>query len=117
MAALAGTAPAALAEKGGEERAYAVTAYLRANPGAVVTADGSGSLDTVRDKLAQSLAAYAAGDSDAAEELALSAYLDGFEPVEAVLATRDGDLMLEVEQALSGFRAAVSAGQIGRENV
>ena len=111
MAALTAITPAALADEIGEERAYAVIAYLRANPGAVVGDGGSGSLDMVRDKLAQSLAAYAAGDSDAAEEFALSAYLDGFEPVEAVLATRDGDLMVEVEQALSGFRAAISAGR------
>ena len=40
-----------------------------------------------------------------ANELALSAYLDGFEPVEAVLATRDGALMRRVEQAMAGFRA------------
>lgn len=111
MAALTAITPAALADKVGEEQAYAVIAYLRANPGAVVATGGSGSLDMVRDKLAQSLAAYAAGDRKAAVELALSAYLDGFEPVEAVLATRDGKLMLEVEQALSGYRAAVSAGR------
>ena len=40
-----------------------------------------------------------------------SAYLDGFEPVEAVLATRDGALMAEVEQAMAGFRTAIAKGE------
>jgi high-affinity iron transporter len=41
----------------------------------------------------------------------LSAYLDGFEPVEAVLQTRDGGLMLQVEQAMAGFRQAILRGE------
>jgi high-affinity iron transporter len=116
MAALAALTPSALAREIGEEKAAAVIAYLRANPGALAsaTADG-GSLALVRDKLRQSLAAYAVGDRRAAEELALSAYLDGFEPVEAVLATRDGGLMTRTEQALGNFRAAIAAGRPAAE--
>ena len=59
----------------------------------------------------ESLAAYAAGDRRGAEKLALSAYLDGFEPVEGVLATRDGDLMTKVERAMAGFRVGISRGE------
>ena len=111
MAALAAVTPAALAGEIGAEKAYPVIAYLRANPGAVAgdTSQG-GRLDVAREKLRQSLAAYEAGDRSSAEQLALSAYLDGFEPVEAVLATRDGDLMTRVERAMSEFRAAISSG-------
>ena len=111
LAALTAITPAALAEQIGEDRAYAVTAYLRANPGAVAAEASPGSLEMVRDTLRRSLAAYQAGDRGAANELALSAYLDGFEPVEAVLATRDGDLMVRVERALSEYRAAIAAGR------
>ena len=52
-----------------------------------------------------------AGDRDAApSELALAAYLDGFEPVEALLAARDGGLVAEVERAMGGLRAAIGRG-------
>ena len=111
MAALAAITPAALAAKIGPAKAEAVIAYLRSNPGAVAAAAGSGTLGLVRDRLGQSIAAAARGDRAQAEELALSAYLDGFEPVEAVLATRDGDLMGRVEKALGDFRAAIGRGE------
>ena len=111
MAALAAVTPAALARQIDPQKADPVIAYLRANPGAVAgDASQGGRLDVARDKLRQSLAAYEAGDRSSAEQLALSAYLDGFEPVEAVLATRDGDLMTRVERAMSEFRAAISSG-------
>ncbi|WP_431470163.1 FTR1 family protein [Sphingosinithalassobacter sp. LHW66-3] len=110
LEALVALTPAALAQQIGEDRAFAVMAYLRANPQIVATAEGSGSLDFVRQKLRESLAAYERGDRAQANEFALSAYLDGFEPLEAVLSTRDGDLMLQVEQALSGFRASINSG-------
>ena len=111
MAALAAVTPAALAREIGEENAFPVIAYLRANPGAVAgDTSQSGRLDTARQKLRQSLAAYEAGDRRGAEQLALSAYLDGFEPVEAVLATRDSGLMARVERAMSEFRAAIASG-------
>jgi high-affinity iron transporter len=109
MAALVGMTPAALGQRIGEERADAVIAYLRANPNALTSAE-PGSLTVAREKLRQSLAAYEAGDRDQAEELALSAYLDGFEPVEGILATRDGGLMTRVEAAMAGFRIAISRG-------
>lgn len=110
LEALVALTPSALAEQIGTDRAFAVIAYLRANPQAVAAAGGSGSLDLVREKLRESLGAYQRGDRARANELALSAYLDGFEPLEAVLSTRDGDLMLRVERALSAFRASINSG-------
>ena len=110
LEALAAITPSALADEIGEENAFAVAAYLRAHPEAVQAAKDPGSLDFVRDALRESLAAYEQGDRAAANELALSAYLDGFEPVEAVLSTRNGNLMVRVERALSEFRAAIQSG-------
>ena len=110
MAALAALTPADLEQRVGADQAAALTAYLRANPGAIA-AERPGALDLVRARLGESLDAVAAGDRDRANTLALSAYLDGFEPVEAVLATRDGALMGRVEQALAGFRAAIARGE------
>ncbi|MGK4495592.1 hypothetical protein ACSLVN_27675, partial [Klebsiella pneumoniae] len=73
--------PATLASSIGERPALAVMAYLRRHPEAVV-AQAPGSLSLVRQKLAASLDAFRKGDRRAAKEIALSAYLDGFEPVE-----------------------------------
>ena len=92
------TDSAALEQRLGRQKAIAVTAYLRANPSAL-TSDTPGSLQLARDRLRESFAAAASGDRAAANELALSAYLDGFEPVEAVLATRDSGLMTRIEAA------------------
>jgi len=110
MSALAAMTPAALGQRIGADRADAVTAYLRANPGALAS-DTPGSLQLARDRLRESLAAAAAGNREAANELALSAYLDGFEPVEAVLATRDSGLMTRTEAAMAGYRTAIARGE------
>ena len=107
MAAFVALTPAELESKVGAERAAALTAYLRANPEELAGKE-AGSLDLARTRLRESLDAYAAGKVKQAEELALSAYLDGFEPVEAVLATRNGDLMTKVEQAMAGFRTSIA---------
>jgi high-affinity iron transporter len=86
-----------------------VIAYLRANPGAVT---GSGSpLTLARERLRESLAAYQAGDRDRAKSLALSAYLDGFEPVEGVLSARDNALLGRVEFAMGALRSAIANGE------
>ncbi|HEX6740911.1 MAG TPA: FTR1 family protein, partial [Sphingomicrobium sp.] len=56
-----------------------------------------------------SLAAYRAGDQAQAKSLALSAYLDGFEPVEAALSARNATLLARVEQDMAGLRSAIAA--------
>ncbi|HVF37890.1 MAG TPA: c-type cytochrome, partial [Sphingomicrobium sp.] len=110
MAALTGITPSTLAAQIGPEKASAIIAYLRANPDALASGRPE-ALDLARAKLRQSLEAYARGERDKAGDLALSAYLDGFEPVEPVLATRDGALMGRVESALAGFRSAIASGE------
>ncbi|HVQ07294.1 MAG TPA: cytochrome c/FTR1 family iron permease [Allosphingosinicella sp.] len=107
--------PAALASALGEDRAAALTAYLRAHPEALAAAGGSQALAVAHELLRQSLAAYRAGDRARASELALAAYLDGFEPVEAVLSARDGGLVVEVEGAMGRLRAAIARGAPAEE--
>jgi high-affinity iron transporter len=109
LADLTALTPSALGGQVGPERADAVVAYLRANPSAVLPS--AGSLGLARERLAESLAAYRAGDRKRAEDLALSAYLDGFEPVEPMVSARDGALMRRVETAMASVRAAIGGGK------
>jgi high-affinity iron transporter len=109
-AALTGLTQTALARRIGEDKAAAVTAYLRSDPSAVAQRGGS-SLPIAREKLHRSLAAYQAGDRKAAKELALAAYLDGFEPVEPMLSARNPGLMARVETAMGELRAAIAGGR------
>jgi high-affinity iron transporter len=109
-AALVGLSETALAARVGAEKAPALIAFLRSNPDAAAPSGGS-SLAVARERLRQSLAAYEKGDRDGATELALSAYLDGFEPVEPMLAARNAGLMARVERAMAELRAAISGGR------
>ncbi|MGZ8361852.1 MAG: FTR1 family iron permease, partial [Allosphingosinicella sp.] len=110
LQALVARTPAELAARIGDERASAVAAFLRADPTMVAGQAGAGSLVTARDLLDRSLAAYRQGRAGEAAELALAAYLDGFEPVEALLAARDASLVAEVEREMGGLRAAIGRG-------
>lgn len=109
LAALTQATPADLATRIGETRARAITAYLRRHPEAAVQATG-GTLTLARTRLKESLAAYRQGDRKQATDLALSAYLDGFEPVEPALGARDGALLRRIEAAMTGLRAAIGSG-------
>jgi len=108
--ALVAITPAALAAQAGPERAAALTAFLRANPATAGVAQG-GPLDIARARLGDSLAAYRSGDRARARELALAAYLEGFEPVEPMLATRNGDLLRRVEAAMAELRGAIGSAR------
>jgi high-affinity iron transporter len=110
LQALVQITPAALAGEIGEEKANAVIAFLRANPDRLVQPAGAQVLAVSHELLRQSLAAYQVGDRDRAGELALAAYLDGFEPVESLLRARDADLVAEVEAAMGELRAAIGRG-------
>ncbi len=101
--------PSALANEIGQTKADALTAYLRRHPQAVV-ASGAGPLTIAGGRLAESLAAYRSGDRGKAGEAALSAYLDGVEPVEPALAARDPALVRRIETAMGEFRASLGRG-------
>ncbi|HYN45524.1 MAG TPA: cytochrome c/FTR1 family iron permease [Allosphingosinicella sp.] len=110
LQALVQITPATLARDYGEEKADPVTAYLRGDPAALVQPGGSQSLSVSHELLRQALGAYTRGERDRAGELALAAYLDGFEPVEALLRARDATLVAEVEGAMGQLRAAIARG-------
>ncbi|WP_445146706.1 FTR1 family protein [Dyella sp. Tek66A03] len=97
----------------GAEQARLIVGYLRAHPQAVQQALTGMAL--ARARLAASTAAYRAGNVDEARQLALSAYLDGVEPVEAQLNTRDSELRARIETAMGAYRSALSNDTSGDE--
>ncbi len=107
---LVGMTPATLAEAIGDDKAKLLVAYLRRHPEAATAEQTNGSLALARSRLDQALAAYQRQDRKAATDLALSAYLDGFEPVEPVLASRDNALMIRIEGAMANLRAGIARG-------
>ncbi len=106
LGALTQITPATLSARVGEDNARALTAYLRRQPQAVQPRF-DGSLALARARLADSVKAYEAGNQPAARDLALSAYLDGFEPVEPLLAVRDAKLMARIEGAMAELRSRI----------
>jgi high-affinity iron transporter len=110
LQALVQITPAALAREFGEAKANAVIAWLRANPQLLVQPEGPQSLAVSHELMRQALAAYGRGERERAGELALAAYLDGFEPVESVLRARDASLVAQVEGAMGELRAAIGRG-------
>jgi high-affinity iron transporter len=110
LQALAQIAQAELAQGVSDDKARALVAWLRRHPDAVTSAPGR-TLVLARHRLADSIAAYEAGDRKKATDLALSAYLDGFEPLEPSLKTHDNALMVRIEQAMVDFRSAIAKGE------
>ncbi len=96
--------PGDLAKTVGEVKARQITSYLRSNPSAVSPNSTSDHLQLARSLLDGSLSAYREGDAASARRLALSAYLDGVEPIEPMLASRDRPLLQEIESAMALFR-------------
>ncbi|SKA28765.1 high-affinity iron transporter [Enhydrobacter aerosaccus] len=109
LVSLVGERPATLATSLGDDKADAITAYLRRNPSAVVQLS-TASLTLARTRLGEAVLAYEKGDRRAATDLALSAYLDGFEPIEPILSTRNHALMVGIEAGMGELRAAITRG-------
>ena len=104
---------ATLAAEVGEVNAAALLAYLRSAP-AMAAASSMDTLPLAKEKLKESLAALQRGEAATASRLALSAYLDGFEPVEPALAAKNKALFEEIETTMGGYRNAVVAGAVPR---
>jgi high-affinity iron transporter len=96
------TASEARSSHGNE--AALVLAYLRVQPDAVVSSHESPLARSAR-LLRDSLEAYRQGQVQTALDLAVSAYLDGFELVEASLDTVDRRLRMTVEAEMMRYRA------------
>ncbi len=108
LASLVGERPATLVDSLGADKADKITAYLRRNPGAVVQMNAP--LTLARARLGETVSAYEKGDRLAAGDLALSAYLDGVEPIEPLLAIHDNALKARIEGAMGELRAAIKQG-------
>ncbi|UUS13693.1 cytochrome c/FTR1 family iron permease [Stenotrophomonas sp. CD2] len=109
--------PAALANNvRSAEQAAAIVAYLRRQPEAAQSQAMESALATSRRLLEQSMEAYRLGQATKAKELALSAYLDGFEPVEPLLAARDNGLMVQIEAAMARVRSGI-AGNVAADQL
>ena len=85
-----------------------VFAYLSSQP-QVVVSSGESPLARSAQLLRESLAAYRRGQTQAAQELAVSAYLDGFELVEASLDAIDRRLRVAVEAEMMRYRAMLKS--------
>ena len=94
--------PAQMLQTGGED-SVAVLTYLRANP-QVLQANTVAPIKVSRDKLAASVLAYSKGDKKQAYDLAVAAYLEGFELLETKLDQIAPDLRTQVEKAMFTYR-------------
>lgn len=112
LQALVRSSPAQLAQVLDDRQAAAITAFLRAQPQALRQAGEAkpATLALARSQLQAALRAYADGDRKRASALALSAYLDGVEPVEPLLAARDTPLLRGIETAMGKLRSDIAAG-------
>jgi len=81
----------------------AVQIYLRAHPEALA-ADKPAPLDFALAAVADSVAAYRKGARAEAQQLAVQAYLDGFELTEASLQNIDAGLMHDTERQMMALR-------------
>src|SRR5439155_11263620 len=87
-----------------------VLAYLRSHPETVV-ASAASPLTHSAQLLHESLEAYRHGQMQMAQELAVAAYLDGFELVEASLDTVNKGLRLSIEAEMLRYRAMLKGQQ------
>lgn len=87
----------------------ALQTYLRTHPEAL-TAANPAPLELAMTMLDKSLEAYRAGRNSEAVQLAIQAYLEGFELIEASLQNVDAGLMARTENELMAYRALLQSG-------
>lgn len=102
------TAPEAVQQQGGAEL-DAVRAFLTARPAALMSARPA-PLELARSRLRDTVDAYRRGDRAAARQAAITAYLEGFELVEAGLDNVDPALRGDTERGMMSLRTAIDAG-------
>ncbi|MGH8495246.1 MAG: FTR1 family protein [Gammaproteobacteria bacterium] len=102
LASLTSQTPAEVADAAGPDAEAAMT-YLRHHPEALGSAQPS-PLARAREGIEGAVAAYAGEQPEMATRLALTAYLEGYELVEAPLRTLDADMALDLERDMQAFR-------------
>jgi high-affinity iron transporter len=106
LAAVVTTTPEDARRK--DETTEAVLAYLRANPAQIAPPSPIAfSIATLR----ESFQRYQAGQPDEAYQLAVNAYLEGFELAEGSLDSRDHELRTNVEAGMMEYRNALKQAQ------
>lgn len=101
--------PSSIAAEQGEDAA-ALHARLRHDPEALRNTRNDPLLTSING-VRHSVDLYAQGQTQAAHDAAVDAYLEGFELVEAPLSATRSDLVLEVENAMTGLRQAIRKQQ------
>ncbi len=101
-------APAEVAARA--ETLAPVHTYLTAHPEALAAGKPS-PIAFTREKVAQAVEAVRRGDRQAARQHAITAYLEGFELVEAALDNVDAPLRQQVEREMMALRSAIADGQ------
>lgn len=84
-----------------------VLAYLRSDPAQVMSKESP--LQLSERLLKESLARYQEGQAEQAYELAITAYLEGFELVEAGLAMQKPEIKQQVEREMYAYRNLIKA--------
>lgn len=120
LRALVTTAPDVVYQQAGAEL-DAVRAFLTVRPAALASVRPA-PLNVARSKLRETVEAYRKGDRQAARQAAITAYLEGFELVEAGLDNVDSALRIETEREMMSLRnlidaagpAAIVEAQVGR---
>ena len=123
LRALVTATPKEVEEQHGTDR-VAVLAYLLAHPEAIKVSAPS-PLAITRAKLQEALGAYRNGDPALARQLSISAYLEGFELIEAPLDNVDAPLRRQTEREMMALRSTIGSNvpvdsvsaSIGRINV
>ena len=105
LASLTGLSPLEVAKRHGDTAALAQD-YLKVHPQAL-EANKPMPIAFARQQVAASLVAYEKGDRAAAREAATTAYLEGFELVEAGLDNLDKPLRLSIEHEMLELRTAL----------
>ena len=90
-----------------ESRCPEALAVLRTHSPFVSSVEGAMNFDRARALLGELRGAVERGDSDAAQRLAIAAYLDGVEPNEVSLRVEQPELLKRIESAFMGLRQAV----------
>jgi high-affinity iron transporter len=106
LRALVTATPNEAREAGGKDH-EAVLAFLVAHPEAVRAA-APAPLAITRDHLDKTLTAYRRGDRGQARHFAISAYLEGFELIEAGLDNVDPDLRKQTEREMMSLRSVIA---------
>ncbi len=107
LAALTSMTPSEARERFGQD-GVDVLAYLRGEPRAI--ASGRGALNIAREQLGASLHSYRNNHPQEAYQLALSAYLEGFELGEASLSSIDAAMTKSIEQSMLAYRELIKSG-------